>query len=250
MALTLEAHHASLGRDAATVLASFHEARVVTRSRTTLTECGLLETASGPLSVYRKTCDYPDLSARLRGVMRTTLLASSRSRRERGALLRLRDLGPPDLAPEPVALEEERRGGFLVRSRLWVLTVDGAADLDRTEPHVDLADALGTALGRIHGARLGRLDAAPRNFLAARRGGPWHVCKVDTSRMATVRPGGSAMAEDLGKLLAGLESRWEAPLRQRLLDAWSTTTGWPAPAKLEGALTKARKGLTRRAPRP
>src|SRR5689334_18636575 len=101
-------------------LPPLREARVVARSRTTITESGLLDLPGGPVAVHRKTYRYEGFGALLSGMFRTTFAAPSRARREVEALRRL-----GSLAPEPVALSERRTAGFLREAVLVVRTVEG-----------------------------------------------------------------------------------------------------------------------------
>jgi hypothetical protein len=164
----LGGHEGPPGRDGWDLLRGLREARVVSRSRTTLTEEGLLDLPSGPLPVHRKVYAYRGVRALLGGAFRTTFAAEGRAAREAEAL---RLLGALGLAPEPVALAERRTGGFLREAMLASRTVEGARPLDALPVDAALAAAAGRAAGRIHAAGLADLDLAPRNLVCVPRGG-------------------------------------------------------------------------------
>jgi hypothetical protein len=188
-----------------TLLSSLREPRLVAKSRTTITESGLLDLPSGTVAVFRKTYSYRGLGPKARGMFRTTFLAPGRAARESEALLRLGALG---LAPDPVARVERRTLGFLDEAMLAVRAVEGGRDLSVLPCAPGLPAALGAALGRIHAAGLGRLDGAPRNWIAAPAAGGWEIRKVDSGSLAEVPRGGREQAADLEELLAGLAGRW------------------------------------------
>ena len=222
---------------------------LVSRSRTTRTEAGDLLLPRGPVPVHRKVYDYPSVRSRLSGAFRTTFAAPGRARRERGALLRLRNLGEPLLAPEPVALGERRSAGFLVQAVLAVRTIGGGRNLEEAEASVTLARETGRAAGRMHAAGYGGLDLSPRNLVAAPgRGGAPQVFKVDSGRMRRASLGGPLQAGDLADLLAGLENRWTSSTLEELRAAYAAVVG-DLPAGLERAMPEARARPLRRRPR-
>ncbi len=227
-------------------LLSLRDARVVARSRTSLTEAGILDLPSGPVEVFRKTYSYPGFGAKARGLFRTTFGTPGRAAKEATALIRLHALG---LAPVPVALAERRVLGLLDEAVLAVRAVPGGRDLEAADPAPGLAAAAGRAAGRMHAAGLGHLDLAPRNLVAVPRpGGGWEVFKVDSGSLAEVRRGGAEQARDLAELLAGLEERWRDGDLADLCRAYAAEAG-AIPAGLETALPNARASLARRAPR-
>lgn len=228
------------------LLASLRDARVVARSRTALTEEGLLDLPSGEVRVFRKVYAYRGFGAKVRGMFRTTFLARSRAAREADALRRLHGMG---LAPAPLAMAEERTLGFLDEAMLATRAVPGGRDLSGLDPLPGLAAAAGRAAGRMHAAGLGRLDLAPRNLVAApSAGGGWEILKVDSGAMAPVPRGGTEQAADLADLLAGLEDRWGDADLAEICRGYAEAAG-AIPAGLEEALPAARAALGRRAPR-
>ena len=217
-------------------------ARVVARSRTTITESGILELPGGSVAVHRKIYRYDGTGALLSGMFRTTFAARSRARREAEALLRLGALG---LAPQPVVLLERRTAGFLLEAVLAVRTVEGGRSLADAEPSPDLAAAVGRAAGAIHAAGLADLSLAPRNLVVGRVGGGWGVFKVDSGRMAEAPRGAAAQAADLADLIAGLEGRWGPGDLEALRSAYAAAAAG-LPAGLERAMAAAREREKRR----
>jgi len=218
---------------------------VVARSRTVVTESGLLRLPSGPLPVFRKTYAYRGLGPKLRGLFRTTFAAPGRAEREADALALLGALG---LAPDLVARGERRVLGLLEEAILVTAAVPGGRDLDRLPPAPGLAAAVGRAAGWMHEAGYGRLSLSPRNLVAAPDGTDWRVLKVDSGRMCRAPRGGAVQARDLADLLAGLEPRWPEAEREALLAAYARFAGG-LPEGWERALPAARAGLRRREPR-
>ncbi len=233
----------------ATLLGDLEGGRLVARSRTTRTESGRLHLpGAGGLQVHRKVYRYPTARDRLRGILRTTLLAPSRARRERDVLRGFLHLGPPPLAPEPVAILECRAGGLLLEAWLLSRTVPSARPPSAGPPAPGEPEALGRCLGRLHAAGWCSLDAAPRNFLCV--GSPAAVegaLKVDSGRARRAGPSSPRRAGDLATLVAGLEAGWPAPSLALLLDAYAAATGEALPA-WRGRLPAARAALARRRP--
>jgi tRNA A-37 threonylcarbamoyl transferase component Bud32 len=215
---------------------------VVARSRTTITECGVLDLPAGPVPVHRKVYRYNGIGALLSGAFRTTFAAPSRARREAGALVRLAALG---LAPHPVALAEDRIAGFLREAVLFVRTVEGGVNLAEAPSSPALAAAVGRAAGTIHAAGLGDLSLAPRNLVVAGD----TVMKVDSGQLREVPRGGSIQAADLADLLAGLEGRWTAEDLDGLRTAYAAAAG-RIPEGLDGAMAAARVRAARRVRNP
>jgi tRNA A-37 threonylcarbamoyl transferase component Bud32 len=221
------------------------DAVLVSRSRTTRTESGVLALPAGPVPVHRKVYSYPGLGSILKGAFRTTFAAPSRARREADALRRLGALG---LAPPPVAIAERRTGSVLREAILAVRTVEGGLPLPDAPPDPDLAAAAGRAAGRIHAAGLAHLSLAPRNLVAARGPAGWTVAKVDTGRMREAGPGDPARIADLADLVAGMEGRWSGAALDALRAGYAEEAGaWPA--EVDAALPAARERLGRRRPR-
>jgi len=228
------------------LLWQIRDARVVARSRTTLTETGTLDLPAGPVAVHRKVYEYRGAAAVLGGAFRTTFAAPSRARRELDALRRLGALG---LAPVPVAVAERRTAGFLRQALLATRTLEEGRDLESADADAALASAVGRAAGLVHAAGLGDLSLAPRNLVASRGGGgEWRIAKVDSGRMRETPRGGPDQARDLADLLAGLEGRWAAAEMGTLREAYVAAAG-ALPAGIEEALAAAREALGRRAPR-
>jgi hypothetical protein len=228
------------------ILWQIRDARVVSRSRTTLTESGVADLPSGPVPVHRKVYVYRGVAAILGGAFRTTFAAPGRARRELAALRRLGALG---LAPLPVAVGERRTAGFLRQAILATRTVDGGRDLGSVPPDAALAAAAGRAAGTIHAAGLGDLSLAPRNLVAARDGdGPWRIAKVDSGDLREVARGGPEQARDLADLVAGLEKGWPEEMLAALRVSYVAAAG-ALPPGLDAALADARARLARRDPR-
>jgi len=240
MAVNVEWFEGYGGRGEA--IPSLRGAVVVARSRTSITERGVLDLAAGPVPVHRKVYRYNGIGALLSGLFRTTFAAPSRARREAEALRRLAALG---LAPAPVLLVERRTAGFLREAILAVRTVEGGADLSAAPPSPGLAAAVGRAAGRMHAAGLGDLSLAPRNVVTAGDA----VMKVDSGRLREVPRGGSIQAADLADLLAGLEGRWTAEELDGLRSAYVAEAG-RIPEGLDGAMAAARIRATRRVRNP
>jgi len=224
------------------LLGALREARVVARSRTTVTESGILDLPAGPVPVHRKTYSYGGWAAPIAGAFRTTFAAPGRARLEERALRRLGALG---LAPAAVALAERRTAGFLREAILAVRTVEGGSPLEAAPPSADLAVAVGRAAGAMHAEGLGDLSLAPRNLVVARGPGGWTVSKVDSGRLRAAARGGAVQAADLADLLAGLEGRWGAAGLEALRSAYAAAAGG-IPEGWEAALPAARERLRRR----
>lgn len=142
---------------------------------------------------YFKTYDYPTARDRWRGLLRNTALAPSRARREWDALTWLRSHG--FAAPEPMAVVEKRRRGWLWRSllitRAWpghpahhLLPLVGSVDRN------SLVEAIRNYVGRLHasGFRDGNMDL--RNYLARRdEGTAWEIAVIDSPRYRITAPG-------------------------------------------------------------
>lgn len=158
---------------------------------------------------YVKTYDYPRLSDRWRGALRTTgPWTRSRAAREYDALAWMRDSG--FVAPQPIAALEWRRLGWLHRAVLIVAAFPGEA-VDRLLPTLgpanrrSLAKAIGTFVARLHQAGFRDRNLDLRNLLAASDpAGEWVVVKIDSPRHLLRRPGGQ-------------EDRWTRADWQRLL---------------------------------
>lgn len=235
-----------VGAEGWRLLWQIRDARVVARSRTTLTEAGVLDLPAGPTPVHRKVYEYRGAAALLGGAFRTTFAARGRARRELDALRRLAALG---LAPVAVAVAERRTAGFLRQAILATRTVEGGRDLGAAEPDEALAAAAGRAAGTIHAAGLGDLSLSPRNLVASRDpGGAWRIAKVDSGRLRETGRGGPEQARDLADLVAGLEGRWPAAALDALRAAYAGAAG-ALPAGLGDALADARARLSRRDPR-
>ncbi len=215
---------------------ALRDARIVARSRTTITESGLLDLPGGAVPVHRKAYSYEGIGALLSGAFRTTFAAKSRARREAEALVRL---GP--LAPRPVVLVERRTAGFLREAVLVVLTVEGGRALPEVPPSAALAAAVGRAAGTMHAAGLGDLSLAPRNLVVSGEA----ILKVDSGRMRVVPRGGAVQAADLADLLAGLEEGWGAEDLEALRAAYAAEAGG-LPGGLGEAMAAARERRRRR----
>lgn len=167
----------------------------------------------GSTQLYIKTYDYPDAGDRWRGMLRNTFLRPSRARREGRALSWLRERGFD--APEPVAVLEKRRGGFLYRAvlitRAWpghplhrLLPVVGQAD------RLALLDAVRRYVTGLHAAGFRDRNLDLRNLLARRSdAGEWVVAKIDSPRFKITSAGrrsDRAARSDLRRLDESLRS--------------------------------------------
>lgn len=150
-----------------------------------------LPTSRGP--VFAKTYLYPTWAARLRAAWRWTgPWRASRAAREFDALVWMRHHDLP--APEPLAVLESRRSGFLCSATLLTAGFDGDAtaalfpDLAATDRE-RLAIAIGRCVAALHdlGFRDRNLDL--RNLLARRTADGFVVAKIDSPRHRLVRAG-------------------------------------------------------------
>ncbi|HEX6811103.1 MAG TPA: lipopolysaccharide kinase InaA family protein [Planctomycetota bacterium] len=169
-----------------------------------------LSTPRGDLFV--KTYEYATWASRLRDAARRTgPCTQSRAAREFDALLWLRMHQLP--APEPLAVLEVRRLGFLVRATLVSAAFAGER-IDELMPRLGLAEreqlalAIGKLVRHLHelGFRDRNLDL--RNLLAQRVPGGWSIAKIDSPRHVLRAPGNRADAlvlADWARLLPQLE---------------------------------------------
>jgi len=143
--------------------------------------------------VFAKTYIYATWGERLRCAWRWTgPFRRSRASREFDALHWMHQHGLP--APEPIAVLESRRMGFLGTATLVTARFDGEPTctlfpaLSPTDQH-RLAAAIGRLVARLHdlGFRDGNLDL--RNLLARRTGDDFVVAKIDSPRHRLVPPG-------------------------------------------------------------
>lgn len=160
------------------------------------------------LDVFAKTYDYPGLGDRLRGVLRTTVLAPGRARREAQALDWLAREGFP--APSVLGIAEVRRRGWLRRSILFLSAwpgrrIDqlllGLGDARRDR----LIAATWRFVDELHAAGFvdGNLD--PRNLLARPVGEDFELTKIDSPRhrrFGRGRAPARAIAADRARLAA------------------------------------------------
>lgn len=190
---------ADLARNASGVVVTDHGSSWVRRVR-----------ADG-IDIYLKTYEYGSWPARLRNLAkRTAPWFKSRAQREFEALRWLAEHRFP--APEPLALLEVRRFGFLVRALLATAAFPGqpANHLLPTlipEHQRELAHALGRLVGDLHklGFRDRNLDL--RNLLVSRDGGSFRIAKIDSGRFVLRAPGtvaDSLAHADWDRLLAQL----------------------------------------------
>lgn len=143
--------------------------------------------------LFIKTYEYPSWADRIRDFgKRTAPWTRSRALREFDALAWLRHHA--FAAPEPIAVLEWRRLGFLTRSTLVTAAFDGI-DAERLLPtlsppqQAEVASHVGAFVARLHAAgfRDGNLDL--RNLLVGRRGEGWIVTKIDSPRCRMLTPG-------------------------------------------------------------
>lgn len=193
------------------------EGEVVARSRSTDTVRLRLD----GVDLHLKRWRYP-LATALRNVLRNTLLAPSRARREYRMLAALAAL---EAAPAPAAFGERRVLGLLREAFVASVTFADAAPLSERVPGGGEPDrALGRFLGRLHaaGATHGRLFA--RNLLLG-PDGTFRLVDLDRAR---VRRSGPAPASARAKDLAFLsESLADIPLprHRAVLAAYGQTLG-------------------------
>jgi Lipopolysaccharide kinase (Kdo/WaaP) family len=146
----------------------------------------------GPKYCYVKVYDYVRWTDRWRGALRNTLWPQhSRATREWDALLWLRS--HEFAAPQPVAVLESRRFGWLRRAVLVSEEWSGRR-LDHLLPTLTAADGLLLArvvvrfVAQLHHAGFRDRNLDLRNLLARRDdGGGWLVAKLDSPRYALVR---------------------------------------------------------------
>jgi hypothetical protein len=167
------------------------------------------------LDLFAKTYDYPGLGDRLRGILRTTVLAPGRARREAAALDWLAREGFP--APSVLGIAEVRRHGWLRRSVLFLSAWPGQR-IDQLVVGLGKArrDRLIAATWRfvdeLHAAGFvdGNLD--PRNLLARAVGDDFEVTKIDSPRhrlFGRERAPARAIAADRARLA----SQFPPPVR-------------------------------------
>ncbi|HEX5051535.1 MAG TPA: lipopolysaccharide kinase InaA family protein [Planctomycetota bacterium] len=177
-------------------------------------------------TVFVKVYEYVTWRSRLRDFgKRTGPLSRSRAAREFDALKWMRDRGVP--APEPLAVFEARRCGFLQCACLVTTAFPGEASdtllpgLGAAERH-ELAEAIGRLVGTLHrlGFRDRNLDL--RNLLAQRTATGWIVAKIDSPRHRLARTGRRSDAltrADWRRLCPQLDAFGLARIAQRAADA-------------------------------
>jgi hypothetical protein len=193
------------GTAVATAIEGLPVVRVLAHSRTT--EAALVVLPDGSRAV-RKRRVWPTARDRAKGALRTTVAAPSPARRERDALLRLRELPGGPFAPEPLGFADERRAGVLHRCLLLVEEVPDAVDLaaflvaerDAARRAAVLAD-LARRTREMHAAGLLDREHHPRNVLVAGT----RTWKVDCWKQRVRRSpvAASAATEDLAALDVG-----------------------------------------------
>lgn len=203
---------------------------VLAESRTTRTTRVTLD--DGRVFV-RKQWRFPHARDRLRGVLRTTVLAPSPAVRELRALERLRELPDGPRAPRPHHAVEWRRLGVLERCELVLDLVPDSEPLDEflravTDPHLRRAvlDDLATATAAMHQAGLVDGDHHPRNVLVQQD--PPRVWFIDSRKQRVgTRPSRTACAGDLGALDVGLYRLATRTERLRALRRYLVACGDP-----------------------
>lgn len=167
------------------------------------------------LDLFAKTYDYPGLGDRLRGILRTTVLAQGRARREAAALDWLTGEGFP--APSVLGVAEVRRHGWLRRSVLFLSAwpgqrvdhlIVGLGEARRAH----LIAATWRFVDQLHEAGFvdGNLD--PRNLLARAVGEDFEVTKIDSPRYRLFGRG-KAPARAMAADRARLASQFPLPVR-------------------------------------
>ncbi len=165
----------------------------------------------GAIEVFVKTYEYPRPQDRLRGVLRTTILAPSRVAREIQALRWLRANG--FAAPRPLARGELRSFGWLRRATLVTEALPGTS-LDRCLPSLEtdarfaVLAAVDRFVSAIHSRGYVDRNLDPRNLIvhADELGAPT-IAKVDSPRFKLVHEGRTKrrlVAEDWARLNRGL----------------------------------------------
>ena len=166
-------------------------------------------------SYFLKTYIYPGPKAQLRGLFRNTFVAPSRAQREWRALEHLAEHGiQPRLA---VALEERRRLGFLMKSRI-LSRAFGCEDLAHRLSQGSLCRSEVLSLARfvrkIHESGLRDPDLKARNILVAEHSDGLCFAKIDASSSRIVRPGRSfdrARVRDFVGLAMDLRALGQSP---------------------------------------
>lgn len=172
-----------------TDLASRHVGEPVTESRSSWVRRAHV----GRVEIYLKTYEFASWRARLRSFgRRTAPWCKSRAQREFEALTWLRANHFP--APEPLAVLEVRRLGFLVRALVATAAFPGqpASQLLPTLPpaaQAELAAAVGALVGRLHAAGFRDRNLDLRNLIVDARGGAFRIAKIDSGRFRIVAPG-------------------------------------------------------------
>jgi hypothetical protein len=148
----------------------------------------------------------------LRGALKRTGPGTrSRAAREFDALQWLLAHGLP--GPEPLAVLEERRFGFLVRATL-VTTAFAGEPTDELMQRLPVADreqlavAIGRFVRKLHGLGFRDRNLDLRNLLGQRMSGGWSIAKLDSPRHVLRAPGNEldALARaDWARLLPQLE---------------------------------------------
>ena len=153
---------------------------------------------TGNADIYLKTYEYSTWWARLRTLgKRTAPWCKSRAHREFEALAWLRQ--NHFAAPEPLAVVEVRRLGFLVRAMLATASHPGVAasallpTLSAARQQ-QLAAAIGKLVHELHalGFRDRNLDL--RNLLVESTPDSFRIAKIDSGRFRLQRPGNPADA--------------------------------------------------------
>lgn len=169
-----------------------------------------LSTTSG--DVFIKTYEYATWVSRLRSAVRRTGPGTqSRAAREFDALQWMLSRGLP--APEPLAVLEVRRFGFLVRATL-VTTAFAGEPTDELMLRLAPADrellaaAIGGFVRKLHGLGFRDRNLDLRNLLGQQVSGGWSIAKIDSPRHVLRAPGSDhdALAHaDWARLLPQLE---------------------------------------------
>ena len=169
-----------------------------------------VSTPSG--DVFIKTYEYDTWVSRLRSAVRRTGPGTrSRAAREFDALAWMRAHGLP--GPEPLAVLDVRRLGFLVRATL-VTTAFAGEPADQLLMQLGLADrerlalAIGQFVRTLHGLGFRDRNLDLRNLLGQRLSAGWSIAKIDSPRHVLKAPGSDldALARaDWARLLPQLE---------------------------------------------
>jgi len=202
---------------------------ILTRSRTT--DTSIVEVPSLGRAV-RKRWRWPGVTERLKGVGRTTALASTPAEREFTALERTYGERGIEFHPAPLAAFVERSGGLASGAMLLLTEIEGSVDLaeflrdERASAlRRDVLADLAARIAAMHGDGVTDGDLHPRNVLVD-AAGP-RTWKVDCGRQRAQRqPASRRRAEyDLACLDVGLARFASAAERTRALAAYLAARG-------------------------